>query len=134
MWTLKTERKIPTRTAGPPSSSSCSMVVMSETVPSAGLTIRCVFGRHRPLGVAEEGEQPDQHQHHADDQEPQRPQRRILQQRRRDGHQHHRPDQHFLEAVPSYAKHPGQPTPRAEGCQRDDRSNAVGHRVFQFAF
>ena len=46
--TLKTDRKIPTRIAGPPSHSSCASSVISETVPSAGLTIAsCSLGTPR---------------------------------------------------------------------------------------
>ena len=40
MWTLKIDRKMPIRTAGPPMNSSCSSRVISAIVPSAGETIR----------------------------------------------------------------------------------------------
>ena len=56
MCTLKTDRKIPTRTHGPPSNGSFSSSITSLTLPSAGLTITMLVDWHDPFGVAKERE------------------------------------------------------------------------------
>ena len=58
MWTLKIERKMPIRTAGPPMNSSCSNRVTSAILPSAGETSNPGFSRNAAAADRERNRRP----------------------------------------------------------------------------